>query len=88
MGPWHLGPWFRPLAVASVIGCGALVVIGMQPPNEKAAYVVGGMVAVLAATWLMVARRTFRGPPHSIESLQQAAAIAAAEAAVHETGSE
>ena len=44
MGPWHLGRWFRPLAVVSVVGCAALVAIGMQPPNEKAVYVVGGMV--------------------------------------------
>lgn len=64
MGPWHLGPWFRPLAVVSVLGCGALVVIGMQPPNEKAAYVVGGMIVVLAAVWFASARRTFPGPPH------------------------
>jgi hypothetical protein len=88
MGPWHVGPWFRPLVVVSVMGCGALVIIGMQPPNEKAAYVVGSMVAILAATWLIVARRSFRGPPHGIESRQQAEAIAAAEAAVHERGTE
>jgi amino acid transporter len=84
MGPWHLGRWFRPLAVVSVIGCAALVVIGMQPPNEKAAFVVGGMVLLLAVLWLGVARKHFPGPPHGIESRQQAEAIAAAEAAVHE----
>ncbi len=63
MGPWHLGRWFRPLAAVSVLGCGVLVVIGVQPPNEKAAYVLGGMVAVLAVMWFAVARRTFPGPP-------------------------
>ena len=47
IGPWHLGRWFRPLAVVSVLGCVGLIVIGMQPPNEKAAYVVGGLAAVL-----------------------------------------
>ena len=62
----------------------ALVVIGMQPPNEKAAYVVGGMVVVLAVTWFAVARKTFPGPPRVIESRERAEAIAAAEAAVHQ----
>lgn len=84
MGPWHLGMWFRPLAVASVLGCAALVVIGLQPPNEKAAYVVGGMVVVLAVMWVAVARKHFPGPPHGIESKKQAEEIAVAEAAVHE----
>jgi amino acid transporter len=64
MGPWSLGRGFRPLAVVSVAGCAALVVIGMQPPNEKAAYVVGGMVAALVVWWFVIARRTFPGPPH------------------------
>ncbi len=84
MGPWQLGAWFRPLAVVSVLGCSLLVVIGMQPPNEKAAYVVGGMVAVLAFGWVVLARWSFPGPPHGIEAREQAVEIAAAEAAVHE----
>ena len=42
MGPWNLGRWYRPLAVLSVAGCAALIVIGMQPPNERSAWVVGG----------------------------------------------
>lgn len=62
-GPWQLGIWYRPLAVVSVVGCIGLIVIGMQPPNEKALYVVGGMVAVLLAGWFGYARRKFPGPP-------------------------
>src|SRR5579883_230627 len=84
MGPWQLGRWFRPLATGSVVGCGALLVIGIQPPNEKALYVVGGMIAVLGVMWFAVARRTFPGPPHGIETRKQAEEIAAAEVAVHE----
>src|SRR5207245_1932398 len=38
MGPWHLGRWYRPLAAVSVLGCVALILIGMQPPNEKTAW--------------------------------------------------
>ena len=35
MGPWDLGRWYRPLAVLSVVGCVVLIVLGMQPPNER-----------------------------------------------------
>jgi amino acid transporter len=83
-GPWTLGAWFRPLAAISVLGCAGLVVIGMQPPNEKAAFVVAGMGVALAAGWFGHARRHFPGPPHGIVSHRQADAISAAEAAVHE----
>jgi amino acid transporter len=85
MGPWHLGRWFRPLAVVSVIGCVGLIVIGMQPPNEKAAYAVAGSLIALGILWLAVARKRFPGPPHGVITLKQAEEIQAAEAAVHET---
>jgi amino acid transporter len=81
-GPWHLGRWFRPAALASVAGCAGLIVIGMQPPNDQAAVVVGGFAAALAAGWFAVARRTFPGPPHGVLSPKQQEAIRAAEAAV------
>jgi amino acid transporter len=83
MGPWHLGPWFRPLAAVSVLGCAGLVVIGMQPPNEKAAYVVGGMVVLLALLWFAVIRHRFVGPPHEALTVKQVEEIHTAEAAVH-----
>ena len=57
-GPWQLGIWFRPLAAVSVVGCLFLLVIGIQPPNELALYVVGGVVALatgyagIPAEWL------------------------------------
>ena len=52
-GPWQLGRWFRPLAVLSVVGCAGLIIIGMQPPNETATYVVGGTILLLAAGWML-----------------------------------
>jgi amino acid transporter len=73
MGPWHLGPWYRPLAAASVVGCLGLIVIGMQPPNDRALWVVGGCVAVLGAVWLLVARHQFTGPAVSVAAMQQRA---------------
>src|SRR5208282_605179 len=63
MGPWNLGRWYRPLAVLSVIGCCGLIAIGMQPPNERALWVVGGTALVLAAGWFGIARYRFPGPP-------------------------
>jgi amino acid transporter len=65
-GPWQLGRWFRPLGVISVIGCIGLIIIGMQPPNEKALYVVVGLTIWLAIYWFARARHTFAGPPHAV----------------------
>jgi amino acid transporter len=65
-GPWRLGAWYRPLAAVSVLGCVGLIVIGMQPPNERAAVVVGGLAAALVAGWFAFARRTFPGPPATV----------------------
>jgi amino acid transporter len=84
MGPWQLGRWFRPLAVVSVIGCAGLTVIGMQPPNEKAAWAVLISLLALAILWFAFYRKRFPGPPHGTMTAQQAEAIQAAEAAVHE----
>ena len=66
MGPWNLGPWYRPLAVLSVVGCGGMIVIGMQPPNERSVWVVGGAALVLALAWFGGVRHRFPGPPRAI----------------------
>jgi amino acid transporter len=83
-GPWHLGRWYKPLAAVSVLGCIGLVVVGMQPPNDQAVYVVGGMTIILLASWFAVAQRTFPGPPLGVLTLAQQEALRRAEAAVHE----
>ena len=67
MGPWQLGRWYRPLALASVAGCGVLIVLGMQPPNDRAIWVVGGSLVALQLLWLLDARRRFPGPPQALE---------------------
>lgn len=66
MGPWQLGRWYRPLALISVLGSVALIVLGTQPPNDQAAWVVGAVVALLTVGWFTVARRRFPGPPHGV----------------------
>lgn len=85
LGPWHLGVWFRPLALLSVFGCITLIIIGMQPPNEKAAIVVPGILVALGIYWFALAKRTFPGPPLGLLNKKQQADIIAAESAVHET---
>ena len=65
MGPWDLGRWYRPLAWLSVVGCAALIVIGMQPPNERSAWVVGAFAIAMAAAWFGGVRHRFPGPPHA-----------------------
>jgi amino acid transporter len=65
MGPWDLGPWYRPLALLTIGGCAALIAIGMQPPNERSVWVVGAVAIVLAAAWFGGVRHRFPGPPHA-----------------------
>jgi amino acid transporter len=67
LGPWNLGIWYRPLALIAVFGCGALILIGIQPPNEKAGWVVGAALACLLAAWHFVERSRFPGPPVMLE---------------------
>jgi amino acid transporter len=63
MGPWQIGRLYRPLAVVSVLGCLFLIVVGMQPPNHQAVFIVGGAVALLVVVWFALERKRFKGPP-------------------------
>ena len=65
MGPWDLGPFYRPLAIISVAGCAGLIVVGMQPPHEKSVWVVGSVLLALAVVWFGGERKRFAGPPVS-----------------------
>lgn len=62
-GPWTLGAAYRPLALLGIASGVAIVVIGMQPPNEIARVVVPGFAAILAGWWFAFKRRHFPGPP-------------------------
>ncbi|APW63355.1 amino acid permease [Paludisphaera borealis] len=75
MGPWRLGRWYRPLAWLSAAGCGGLIVIGMQQPNERSLWVVGGMAAILAVVWFAGERNRFPGPPVSLRTHAEAPRI-------------
>jgi hypothetical protein len=79
MGPWDLGRWFRPLALVSVLYCTTLLVIGMQPPNEKSLVVLSVLLVLLLIGWFLAARRNFAGPPHVMRELRHSHKAAAAE---------
>jgi amino acid transporter len=63
MGPWHLGRCYKPLAAIATAGCMFLIVIGMQPPNQQAVWIVGSLVCVMLVVWFGAERKRFRGPP-------------------------
>ncbi|MDB6032296.1 MAG: amino acid permease [Verrucomicrobiales bacterium] len=63
IGPWHLGRWYRPLAAVAVMGCLFLIVIGMQPPNQQAVWIVGGVIVLMVVVWFGLERKRFKGPP-------------------------
>ncbi|MSR80747.1 MAG: amino acid permease [Gemmataceae bacterium] len=70
MGPWQVGIWFKPLAILSIVGSLGLLVIGTQPPSEKAGYVVIAFLFILVLMWLISARKSFKGPPVDLKTLQ------------------
>lgn len=63
MGPWQLGRWYRPLAVICVGYCVLLIAIGMAPPNDKAIWILGGTLMLMAIAWFGSERERFPGPP-------------------------
>jgi amino acid transporter len=50
-GPFDLGGLSKPLAVLAVIGCIVLVIVGVQPPNEKVGYLLLLGILVLGTIW-------------------------------------
>src|SRR5262249_48484772 len=66
MGPWHVGCWYRPLALLCIAGCTLLIVVGVQPPNDIAIWIVGGSVLMLVIFWWGYMARRFPGPPQVI----------------------
>ena len=69
MGPWHLGRWYRPLTWLCVLGCAVLIVIGVQPPNDIALWIVGGYVLLLAGLWWCQMAQRFPGPPQLFQQI-------------------
>jgi amino acid transporter len=87
MGPWSIGSAYRIVALICVLWCACLVYIGIQPPNDKASWIILGAVALTAAIWFAYERKHFVGPPSGLLTLERQNEIAAAEKAVGETES-
>ena len=63
-GPFDLGGMSKLIGVLAVIGGGFLVVVGVQPPNEKVLYVTIFMLVVMAVFWFVFGEsKRFKGPP-------------------------
>jgi amino acid transporter len=73
MGPWSMGAAaYRTTAVLSLLGCGLILLVGVQPPNEQNLWTVPGALALTAVVWFVFERRHFRGPPPSVFNRQSA----------------
>ncbi|MDO3435245.1 amino acid permease [Rhizobium sp. CBN3] len=87
MGPWNLGEGvFKLFAVLSIIAMILIFILGIQPPNEWALYITVGFLVVTAIVWFGFESRRFKGPPIGADVAKRQAEIAAAEAAVGESG--
>jgi amino acid transporter len=85
MGPWNLGRGvFTLFAVLSIISMIIIIVIGVQPPNDKALWIVVGFFILTAIVWFGFEQRRFKGPPMGEIIAARQAAIAEAEKAVGE----
>jgi hypothetical protein len=77
MGPFHIGRWYRLMSALCAVGCIVLIGIGIQPPNDKALWIVLFVWALAAVTWFGFERRRFRGPPNLAEVGRSAGASTA-----------
>ncbi len=84
-GPFELGATSKIIAALAVAGCGLLIFVGIQPPNQKVGYLTGGMLLAMGVIWLAFESRRFQGPPIGDMIAQRQREIAAAEKAL-ETG--
>jgi amino acid transporter len=62
-GPFRLGIFFKPLALAGMVGVAILCYLGVQPPNEILINCAAGLCLLLIFGWFFFERRRFTGPP-------------------------
>ena len=63
-GPFDLGGMSKLIGVLAVIGGGFLVIVGIQPPNEKVLYLTIAMLFAMAIFWFVFGEsKRFKGPP-------------------------
>ena len=83
-GPFELGAMSKIIAALAILGCGLLIFVGIQPPNEKVGYLSAGMLIAMGVIWLAFEARRFQGPPIGDMIAQRQSEISAAEKAVGE----
>jgi hypothetical protein len=81
-GPFNLGAASKVVAVLAVIGAAILVVVGIQPPNEKVGYLSAGMLVAMGIIWAAFESRRFKGPPMGELATQRQKEIEDAEKAI------
>jgi len=81
-GPFELGAAPKLVSFFAIIGCGLLIFVGVQPPNEKVGYPIVGMLVI----WIAFESRRLKGPPFGDMIAKRQAEIAAAEKAVGGAG--
>jgi amino acid transporter len=75
-GPFDLKGWSKPVAVLAVLGGSLLVLVGVEPPNEKVLYVLAAMgVTMLLFWWVFGIRQRFAGPPQGEAIAKRRSAI-------------
>ena len=63
-GPFDLGGMSKLIGVLAVIGGGFLVIVGIQPPNEKVLYLTIAMLFAMAIFWFVFGEsKRFKDPP-------------------------
>lgn len=86
-GPFDLRGLSKLVAFLAVIGCVVLIVVGVQPPNEKVGYLLAAGIVALFVIWHLVEKRRFDGPPLTPEAVaKRQAEIAKEEAALGGAG--
>lgn len=63
MGPFDLGASYRVLAVVAILGCLLIIGAAVQPPNDKALWILLGALGLSLVVWVGFERRRFMGPP-------------------------
>jgi amino acid transporter len=86
-GPFDLGGLSKLVAALAVVGCIILIVVGVQPPNEKVGYLLLAGIVAMIIIWFAVERNRFAGPPLTPEAVaKRQAEIAREEAALGGAG--
>ncbi|MGE0696127.1 MAG: amino acid permease [Pirellulales bacterium] len=75
MGPWNMGALaFRAASVLAILACVLILLVGVQPPNEKNLWIVISALTLTAVVWFGYERSHFRGPPSGVLERTRAAA--------------